>query len=52
MKDSFAKDRRSIFSPYCTLFADNDEPIGLAERQGNGYFSGWKIIRRLPQVLR
>lgn len=41
-----------IFSPYCTLFADNHERRSVPGRQGDGYFSGWKIIRRLPQALK
>lgn len=41
-----------IFSPYCTLFADNHERRSVLGRQGDGYFSGWKIIWRLPQALK
>jgi len=46
----------NIFStgtvPYLPIITDRSPLLPATERRGDGYFSGWKIIRRLPQALK
>lgn len=46
----------NIFStgtvPYLPIITDRSPLLPATGRRGDGYFSGWKIIRRLPQALK
>lgn len=46
----------NIFStgtvPYLPIITDRSPLVPATGRRGDGYFSGWKIIRRLPQALK